>query len=293
MIRVTDAAPVLRYADRFHRALPPGHQVASPLGAWLLLALVPPSAGLTDVLGTDDAAVTARSLLEHPHPLVGAAAALWTAVDSDALRAWRDGLPAPVERGPVPSQRDADAWARRGTLDLIDAFPLELKPDTALVLATALATKVSWAVPFELAPAAQLRSTAWPALTQVLRTDGRHDLYLAPTPDGPVAVHEAYADGGLRVRSVIADPSVPALDVLALAHRPLDRLALADLPLGDGAVWTSRIRRSGWWPPRRRWPRCCRPTTTPGTRRSRPWHGTAGSASKRPPSRRWPCAPRR
>jgi hypothetical protein len=71
---------VVRYADRFHAALGTGHHVASPFGAWLLLALAARAASgdtraeLAQVLGddVDDAAAWADALLSKPHPLVSA-----------------------------------------------------------------------------------------------------------------------------------------------------------------------------------------------------------------------------
>ena len=43
-----------RYAARLHAAIGPGHQVASPLGAWLLLALVGPAAAGPDRVTVTD-----------------------------------------------------------------------------------------------------------------------------------------------------------------------------------------------------------------------------------------------
>ena len=76
------AAPLARYARRFHSAAGRRHHVASPLGAWLLLALCAPAASgaardvLAGTLGCDvaDAADLAAALLAAPHPLVPAAA---------------------------------------------------------------------------------------------------------------------------------------------------------------------------------------------------------------------------
>jgi hypothetical protein len=102
--------PLARYAQRVHAAVEGGaHHVASPLGAWLLLALCgPASTGsdrreLADALGCDAgeaAAVTAR-LLGQPHPLVAAAAALWQCAGAltGELAQWRAGLPPAVESG--------------------------------------------------------------------------------------------------------------------------------------------------------------------------------------------------
>lgn len=46
----------------------------------------------------------------------------------------------------MPSQRDADAWAEDKTLGLIRSFPLTIDAFTRVVLASALATQVSWRV---------------------------------------------------------------------------------------------------------------------------------------------------
>jgi len=157
------AGLVARYARRFHAVIGSGHHVASPLGAWLLLALCAPAASgaergeLVDVLGCEpqEAAATAAGLLETPHPLVAAAAAVWNAAGKGNEQ-WLAGLPASVERGPIPSQDGADRWAREHTLGLIEKFPVKITDEIYLLLATALATKVSWDRPFELAPASAL-----------------------------------------------------------------------------------------------------------------------------------------
>src|SRR5258707_987965 len=76
------AAPLARYARRFHAAIGAGHHVASPLGAWLLLALCA-TASEAGALGATlgcvpaEAADLAAALLASPHPLVPAAAAPW------------------------------------------------------------------------------------------------------------------------------------------------------------------------------------------------------------------------
>ena len=67
-----------RYARRFHQVAGTGHHVASPLGAWLLLALAGPACAgddlreLEEILGADadTAAAFAPDLLASPHPLV-------------------------------------------------------------------------------------------------------------------------------------------------------------------------------------------------------------------------------
>ncbi|MGN9778264.1 hypothetical protein ACTMS0_21230 [Micromonospora sp. H33] len=263
-------ACVARYAERLHSALGDRHHVASPLGAWLLLALVAPAAAgtpraeLEEVLGTDAeaAADAARALLADPHPLVGAATGLWQAagVDSPGLASWRAGLPPSTQTGPLPDHAALDAWAREHSLGLIDRFPLEMTADVLLVLASALATRVSWAEPFQVTGAEALGpGSAWAArLRRVLRTppDGHRAWIAATGRAGDVIVHAAPArpasEGGpgLLVVSVAAAVDVPPGDVLAAAHEqaahaldgtdPAGRRSLYDLPLGDAPLWTLR-----------------------------------------------------
>jgi len=254
------AAPVARYARRFHALAGDRHHVGSPLGAWLLLALcATPSEGengeiLNGILGCDpaDAADLAAGLLARPDPQVPAAAAVWHRPGrlTDAVTRWLAGLPPQVQTGPLTSQADLDDWARRGSLGLIERFPVALDPSVYLLAATVLASRVSWERPFDLAPASELgRSSPWAAvLGQVLRTpDGPgHEQFLAGTQGaGDVAVHAARARGGLQVISVAAAPGVPAADVLAAAYDlapalatggPVARRSLFDLPLGEGPL---------------------------------------------------------
>jgi len=256
------AGCVAGYAARLQAVIGARHQVASPLGAWLLLALAAPASTgadrdtLTEVLGCDTgtAAQAAAALLANPHPVVASAAAVWTSGEAELGPAhWRAGLPPQVTIGDLPGQAGLDRWAREHTFGLIDQFPIS-GDGLYLVLASALATKVSWTVPFELAPGASLGSASpWATeLRQVLRTprQGGHTQYIAVTPDaGDVIVHAAYANGGLLVVSVAAAAEVPARTVVAVAHRIgirqatgqiVQRRGLTDLQLGEGPLWALR-----------------------------------------------------
>jgi hypothetical protein len=260
-LTATDVAvPLSGYARRLHAVGGPRHHVASPLGAWLLLALCAPASqgdtreSLNGVLGCDsaDAAELAAVLLAAPHPVVPAAAAVWHRhTTSETLARWLNGLPPQVETGPLTTQAALDDWARRHTFDLIERFPINISPAVYLVIATALATRVSWERPFDLAPASALGpSSPWAAeLSHVLRTpEGPdHQQFVAATrAAGDVAVHAALAHDGLLVTSVAAAPGVAAGDVLAAAYelapalatgRSVARRSLFDLPLGDGPLW--------------------------------------------------------
>lgn len=262
------ASPIAKYAERLHAFVGDEHHVASPLGAWVLLALAGPAlrgderSQLAEVLGADvdAAAATAASLLCTPHPMIAAGAAVWNErrVVTPALAQWLDALPGAVETGAIPTRSEADTWTREHTLGLIERFPGDLPPDLVLLLASALATKVSWQIPFELAPARALGPTSpWTEkLTHVLRTPRRlPDAFIAVTDRaGDVAVHTARAGvrgahgwHGLLVTSVIAAHDVASIDVIAAAHQVTNtsahdtaRRSLFDLPLGDTARWSIR-----------------------------------------------------
>nr|QLK00783.1 hypothetical protein HZU44_12785 [Micromonospora carbonacea] len=290
--------PLARYAARLHASIGDRHHVASPLGAWLLLALcasagtdehdgTPGSAGLAEALGTDPARAgrIAAALLDAPHPLVPSAAAVWhrPGIPTAGLDAWRASLPRATQTGPLPDQAGLDAWAREHSAGLIERFPLTLTPRVVLALASAVATRISWAAPFDLAPAGALGpDSPWAGrLTRVLRSPGHgHHAWIAATPEaGDVAVHVAAAqpagattgeDGaepggaagaGLSVVSVAAAPGVAPADVLAAAYRiaadadadePAGRRSLFDLPLGDTPLWTLREEAVRTFAPGRR-----------------------------------------
>lgn len=248
---------VCRYADRFAALGRGEHHVSSPLAAWLVLALAAPAAReesadrLTDVLGTDleTAHRAATRLLAESHPAVSAAAAAWADPGLTGLAPWLATLPDTVETGAIPTRAQADEWARDHTFGLIEKFPIS--PDNILILlASALATRVTWLEPFELAAAPELRGPWSTRLSRVLRTPRGHAgqrRYITDTARaGRVAVHAALADG-LEVTSVIADASVAAADVLAAAHEVVlaraepggtTQVSLFDLPLGDHPLWT-------------------------------------------------------
>ena len=254
-----------RYAGRLHARAGPGHHVVSPLGAWMVVALCATVAGdeqargeLAEVLGTDPvpAAAFAAGLLADPHPLVAAGAGVWVrpARETARIKQWLTVLPAVVDTGDIPTQEEIDRWAAERTLGLIERFPIALTSDVVCLLASALASRVSREVPFDVVDAAALGPGPWSArLRRVLRPprgDPRHRQYLAGTDRaGTVGVHLTGARGGLLVGSVIAaDPAVPASDVLATAEEIITaearqagsvaRLSLFDLPLGDGPVWS-------------------------------------------------------
>src|SRR5258708_37568167 len=104
--KTDQASLIARYAGSFHDVIGDGHHVASPLGAWLLLALCAPAThgaeadSLAQVLGggADETSAIAAEMLGAPHPLVAAAAAVWGEPGVVDER-WLAGLPSPVAPG--------------------------------------------------------------------------------------------------------------------------------------------------------------------------------------------------
>lgn len=250
---------VAQYATRFHRMLGGTHGVASPFGAWLLLALVAPAASgtrrtaLADVLGCDpdEAFAAATRMVHEPHAELVLGAAAWhdPGYESEALLGFLRRLAAHADTGPIPTQPEVDAWAREHTLGLIERFPLDLDPSVVLLLATAIAAKVSWYAPFLLAPAesALLPADAAFAGKPLLRDPGARAWGgILQTHAGLLAGYVAQSPDGLYVMSAIGEPGADPSAVLdatealateiASGGRP-EPTSLFDLPLGDGPAW--------------------------------------------------------
>ena len=263
MTELTGALPetVCRYAERMHARIPATHYVASPLGAWLVLALASTAvddgalrAELADALGLppEAALAAARRLLGQPHTAVHLAAAAWHRAASQGLAAWLATLGDAVESGPIPSQREADQWAANRTVDLIKRFPLAIDVRTVLVLVTAVATKIEWQTAFTICGANELelaRAQEFADTARWLRSPrGAAYERIVDTADGLLAVHAmASSNADMLVVSVVGDAEVARTAVLGHCHRIAVALArgeavegersLFDLPLGTGHSW--------------------------------------------------------
>lgn len=249
------ADAVVGYAARLHRDRS-DHHVGSPLGAWLLLALAaqaapvdhPSRPELAEALGMDvDAAgAAARDLLARPHADLLTATGAWLheSARTQRITAWAAALPERTSRGRIPSQAELDAWASRNTDGLIEEFPLAVTPRTVFLLATAIAARISWAIPFEDCPAEQLGGPWAATLPSALRSPEGHPSVIVDSDAGPALVHEARSTEGLRVVSVLVPGAGPA-DQFTLAHRLAGTpraqwpvVSLHDLDLGDHSAGT-------------------------------------------------------
>jgi hypothetical protein len=266
------AAYVTGYSGRIRRDVLAQHEresVSSPLGIWLLLCACLQGADgverrrLESIVGCSraEAGECLDAFLSNVPAALHAAVAVWVreALVSQRLARWRSELPSGVERGPIPTQEQADAWADRNTLGLIKRFP-GTPADFDLVLASALATKVSWEQPFNVDPARARFSPASPwinAVERVLWTEVTTDTGIVDTEAaGLVAVHEAVAQEDLTVICVCADPSADRADVFSAAHEVARHIAagselpstsLFGLALGEGHSWTIAERERPAW----------------------------------------------
>lgn len=252
---------IARFSDDVNAQLATTHAVTSPAGLWLLLALLAPAAtgddraALEAALGTDttDAARRAAELITDTHPAVATALATWSRpelLDRARFDRWAADLPPSAATGPVPTQEQANAWAKDHSFGLIDRFPVTITDDTAAVLASAVAARVAWTEPFTDVPASDLGGQFGQRVTSALRAPDAHTRYLVRTDAaGLVAVHVARSANGLRVLSVIAAPDVPPAAVHTAARQVdallrhqenpgAEHVSLFDLPLGDGHAWT-------------------------------------------------------
>jgi hypothetical protein len=253
-----------RYSRRVAPAVLGQHRaasVSSALGVWLLLAACASAAEGEDRLaleealgcGADEANELLARFMASPPPALVSAIAVWVSV-SDAtneLAKWVRGLPAEVESGYMPTQGQADEWTQTRTLGLIKSFPLDLNAGVRVVLASALATKVSWRSPFDLVSADEhlAQTSPWRGAVEELLWDAvpDHATMLTHTrAAGLVAVHRARGEEELTVISVSAARDVPREAVLDAAYELADLarrgdapdpVSLFDLPLGAGHSW--------------------------------------------------------
>jgi hypothetical protein len=262
------------YARRIYPAVLDQHDggsVSSPLGVWLLLAAcVRAAAGeyrleLERALScsAEQAGELLDAFMAAPPPALKAAIAVWARVDdaTEALASWVRGLPSAVESGFMPTQRDANEWADRNTDGLIKTFPTSIDGSVRVVLASALATKVSWEEPFDVVPASDhlAEGSPWRGRVERLLWDEHPRLRatLARTrAAGIVAVHQALAKEDLTVISVSAEPTVPRGAVLEAAHEvvasvrreaALPACSLFELPVGTGHSWEIAEHEIGTW----------------------------------------------
>jgi serine protease inhibitor len=215
-----------------------GGTVFSAAGVWPLLAFLADGAQgtarseLTRALGVpaDQAAPAARELLAGlaEAKALDSALGLWTRRTLEPREEWRAGLPADAHGvltgDPALDRREMDAWAAKRTGGLIERMPVEVRDDTELVLASALALRTTWLRPFEARP---LRPSAGPWQGRTLRGLNRRGVRLdrvgvAAAPEGRVTEAKVLGDNGVDVHLLLGDEHMTPGQVLAAGAAVLD-----------------------------------------------------------------------
>ncbi|MFJ6390510.1 serpin family protein [Streptomyces sp. NPDC091972] len=212
--------------------------VFSAAGVWPLLAFLadaaqgPARAELARALGVpaEQAGAAARELLAGlaESEALDAALGVWTRRTLEPREEWRSGLPADVHGvltgDPALDQREMDAWAAKRTGGLIGRMPVEVRDDTDLVLASALALRTTWQRPFEARP---LRPSAGPWQGRTLRGLHRRSVRLdrigvAAAPEGRVTEAKVLGGNGVDVHLLLGDEHMTPGQVLAAGTAALD-----------------------------------------------------------------------
>jgi Serpin (serine protease inhibitor) len=224
-----------RFSSRWAVQAPPtGSTVFSAACAWPLLALLSAAATgsvrvkLQDALGVPtttahdlglDVIVGLTAL-----PGIGAALGLWARNDLPLRPQWTESLPPGVvdrlSGDAAADKKRLDAWASEKTGGLIGTMPVEVKPATVLVLATALALRTLWVAPFGDVPMTAA-SGPWArlgTLPGLKRSTGNlDDVTVLDTPAGPITRLRVEGDNGIDVYLVVGERDRPPSGILPAA----------------------------------------------------------------------------
>ncbi|WP_329597453.1 serpin family protein [Streptomyces pseudovenezuelae] len=215
-----------------------GGTVFSAAGVWPLLAFLADGAQgaaraeLARVLGVpaEQAAAAARELLAElaDAKALDAALGLWTKRTLEPREEWEAGLPTDAHGvltgDPALDRREMDAWAAKRTGGLIERMPVEVRDDTELVLASALALRTTWQRPFEARP---VRPSTGPWQGRTLRGLHRRSVRpdragVATAPAGRVTEVKVLGDNGVDVHLLLGDEHMTPGQVLAAGAALLD-----------------------------------------------------------------------
>lgn len=134
-------------------------------------------------------------LLEAPG--LRMALGLWTRPEIE-LQAGVDRFLPPEVRGTLTDQAALDAWVAEQTDGLLQRMPVQVTPDVLLVLASALALRTDWELPFQEYPRGDRR---W-----LSRSDDDLDsLQVHDSAAGPLTVVTVRGAGEFDVRLVVGD----------------------------------------------------------------------------------------
>jgi hypothetical protein len=207
-----------------------GSTVLSATSVWPLLALLadaahgPARAELEEAVGLPaaDAAGAARQFLDALSSVRGTASALglWAGATLPLHPDWVAGLPAGtlgvLSGDPAADRGGLDAWAAERTRGLIPSMPVQLRPDTLLVLAAAQTVRTRWLRPFaecEAVPDSGPWAGRW--LLGLRRETSLLDrVGVTATPEGPLTVLKVVGDTGVDVHLLLGYAGMTAARVV-------------------------------------------------------------------------------
>ncbi|MFI0485481.1 serpin family protein [Actinomadura sp. 9N215] len=215
--------------------------VLSGAGVWPLLAFLaaaarePGRAELQRAIGVDAAgadrhARVALGMLDSATAATGAFG-VWARAELPLEPWWQRVVPAEA-RGELTGETTADQekldeWVRRKTSGRLTEMPVQVKRDTALVLATALTVDTRWKEPFQDVPLNPAdgpwagRAQGVAGLTHTSPDFNRLTL-AEETPAGPVTLLTVHGEDDVDVILCMGEPDRHAGDVLAAAMAATD-----------------------------------------------------------------------
>lgn len=249
-MRTTSVEAINDFSARWAAITPAsGPAVFSAACAWPLLGLLAAAATgsvrdeLQHALGVpaESAQDLALEVLSTLPTLPGVAAALglWSRQGLPLRPQWTESLPPGVAEhlsgDPEADKKRLDAWASRYTEGLIPAMPVQVRPSTVLVLATALALKTRWVARFLDVPMTVPQGPWAGSLPGLRRSTGNlDDVTVLDTPEGAITRLRLEGDNGIDVHLVLGSPGAQILPA-ALSASASGGLAGSRLPLGANA----------------------------------------------------------
>lgn len=244
--------PILdAFSAKFHKNFSGQHRLASPLGAWCLLAFIAakdknPSPEVIANLGcsTKEAKKLLHALLKEKPAEVALAVNAWfnPSAAGSSVSSWSEDVKKishPAIR--IPTVKELNEWANEESEGLVKEFPVKVDSELFLALfANVVGTEITWDMPLKLRTHEEM-SQAWKIDNCLVDDKKSHSDIYCDSVHGQFAVHCGSAKGtDLTVYSVLAlDKSVSEADTMAVARKiasgSLLPVPLADLELGKSA----------------------------------------------------------
>lgn len=247
------------FSEKFHKAFPEEHRIASPLGAWCLLAFVAANDAnakpeVIKNLGCSpaEAKTILTALLKEKPAVVSLAVNSWLApgaAGGEGFVKWSESVKdLHTANVGIPQKEELNDWVSTESLGLIEDFPVSIDPDNFIALfATVIATDIKWDVPLDVITHKSME-TAW-GIEKCLIDRKENVAHIhRDSMHGDFAVHcGTTGEKDLNVYSVIAlSDNVSEADTMAVARSiatgHFKSVALSELPLGESENGTLAIR---------------------------------------------------